>query len=777
MKVYYVIKSLMAQKGLNAIKVLSIGAGLFACCILFAAISNVTGAETEYRDHRSLYKVTRLIIVNGETRGSIPRVVYPLAGALKEVRPDIFEGVTVMMDHGIMQASRSESDMTHEATIGVIDTAFFEVTGIKVLRGNPRKDMLVNDAAYISDKMAKKIFGDDDPIGQPIIIQRSNDRFNMTVRGIFRAMDEMTSARNDIFVPIYSPTAGFTPHPRQNLWTTNRRFYSYLRINKNSGAGETEVNRIIDMVVRQNLPEEETEHTAYKAMPVHKLGMESSNLNTTVVIFGSIAVMILLLTSFNYVLVTIASISRRAKSIGIHRCAGAGNQTITSMFLWETAIILAAATIVMILLIVLFQPLIQNWFNMTPARFLAPRQLVAIISALAFFFVTGGLLPGRLMSRIPVTQVFRRFTESNSVWKRGLLFIQIMLVTVISGLMLMTNGQYRAQKSFDRGFSFDRIVTVDLRTPLERDVTLSSLLSQPYVESVSMALSNPVRGYGNVEVLNDNKEVIFTTWHNIADENHLKVWDIPIIAGTAPIRENEALVTPEFARVMHWDNDITGRTVNMKGTKYPILITGVTGEIYGNDHEKLPILTVYGTDDRLFYLEIKLKEPVKENYDRLVNYMEETYPNVPMHITSPEENAERLYGNEREMRNCLLMITIIVMMMSALALIGLTRDEIQRRSKEIAIRKVNGARRADILKLIGADIWKIVIPAAIIGTALTWIVGKIWLSSDSISNLLEHPLPYYIAAATGVIVLVTICVIGITWHEAGENPSQQLRNE
>lgn len=776
MKVYYVLKSLMAQKGLTAIKVLSIGAGLFACCILFAAISNVTGGDTEFRDHKHLYRVTRSNIIKGQPQGWIPRVIYPLAGALKDLRPDIFEGVTNLMENGTRQVSRNENSITHEATIAAIDTAFFDVTGIKVLRGDPDHDMRINDAAYVSDKMAKKIFGDDDPVGQPLVIHTSNDNFNMTVRGIFRDMDEETSAKNDIFISIHSPSLGFNPHPRANLWLTNRMFETYLRINKEAGVGEPEVNRIIDMVFKQNVPEEETTNIVYKAAPVNKERMRSSGLMTTVVIFGSIAVIILLLTSFNYVLVTIASLSRRAKSIGVHRCAGAGNLTITSMFLWETAIILAGAIIVMIALIMLFQPAIREWFNMTPSRFLAPRQLVSIISALAFFFITGGLLPGRLMSRIPVTQVFRRFTESNSVWKRGLLFIQIMFVTVITGFLLMINGQYRAQLNIDRGYSFDRTATIDMNR-VERDATLNSLQSQPFVEYVTSALCNPARGYGDTEFLNNDNESIFT-WYDIADETHFKVWDIPITAGRAPTRNNEAVITPEFARLLHWTKeDAIGRTINVKDKKQPFTITGVTGDIYGKNQEKLPIITMYGKENQIYSLEIKLKEPVKENYERLVNYMNEVYPTKQLHFSSPQDNADRLYGKEREMRNCLLIITVIVMMMSALALIGFTRDEIQRRSKEIAIRKVNGARRSDILALIGADIWKIIIPAAMIGVALAWAIGNVWLSSGSVSNLLEYPLLYYIAGGIGVIALVTICVMAMAWKEAGENPSQQLRNE
>ncbi len=776
MKVYYVLKSLMAQKGLTAIKVLSIGAGLFACCILFAAISNVTGADTEFRDHKNLYRVTRSNIIKGQQQGWMPRVIYPLAGTLKDLRPDIFEGVTNMMDQGTRQVSRSESNITHEATIAAIDTAFFDVTGIKVLRGDPDHDMRINDAAYISDRMAKKIFGDDDPIGQALIIHTSRDNINMTVRGVFRDMDELTSARNDIFVSIHSTWLGFNPHPSTNLWLTNRMFSTYLRINKEAGVGEPEINRIIEMVIKQNVPEEEAAKIVYQAAPVNKERMSSSGLMTTVVTFGSIAVIILLLTSFNYVLVTIASLSRRAKSIGVHRCAGAGNLTITSMFLWETAIILACSIIVMIALILLFQPVIKEWFNMTATRFLAPRQLISIISALAFFFITGGLLPGRLMCRIPVTQVFRRFTESNSVWKRGLLFIQIMFVTVITGFLLMVNGQYRAQLDIDRGYSFDHTATIDMNG-VERDATLNSLQAQPFVEYVATALCNPVRSYGNTEVFNSDNEAIFT-WYDIADENHFKVWDIPIIAGRAPTRENEAVITPEFARQLHWNKeDAIGRTINVKDHKQPFTITGMTGDIYGQNQEKLPIITMYGKEKQLYYLEIKLKEPVKENYERLVNYMTEVYPGMQIHISSPQDNANRLYGKEREMRNCLLIITVIVMMMSALALIGFTRDEIQRRSKEIAIRKVNGARRSDILALISADIWKIIIPATIIGVALAWAIGNIWLSSDSMSNLLEYPLLYYIAGGIGVIALVTACVVGMAWNEAGENPSQQLRNE
>ena len=144
---------------------------------------------------------------------------------------------------------------------------------------------------------------------------------------------------------------------------------------------------------------------------------------------------ILFIAALNYVLISVSSLSYRAKAVGVHKCNGASGGSVFGMFLLETGIIILLSIGVMVLLLLNFREMIEETMEVQLTSLFVPGRIWVPMLVVLVLFVIGGVLPGRMFARIPVSQVFRRYTEGKKGWKRPLLFIQFMGVAFICGLM------------------------------------------------------------------------------------------------------------------------------------------------------------------------------------------------------------------------------------------------------------------------------------------------------------------------------------------------------
>lgn len=188
---------------------------------------------------------------------------------------------------------------------------------------------------------------------------------------------------------------------------------------------------------------------------------------------------ILFITALNYALISISSLSRRAKMVGVHKCSGASGEGIFGMFMLETLIVVALALGVMFLLLWGFRDFVEDTAATKLTNLFAGSRLWVPAATVGVLLLVGGVLPGRLFARIPVTQVFRRYTEGKKGWKRPLLFVQFAGVAFICGLMCMVMMQYHFVMSKDMGFSTERIVGTYL--PLKRPRSATTLTTSSAV--------------------------------------------------------------------------------------------------------------------------------------------------------------------------------------------------------------------------------------------------------------------------------------------------------
>ena len=244
--------------------------------------------------------------------------------------------------------------------------------------------------------------------------------------------------------------------------------------------------------------------------------------------------------------------------------------------------------------------------------------------------------------------------------------------------------------------------------------------------------------------------------------------------GRLPRDNSEVVVNETFVNLMKWGKDAVGHTVHTMGETSTV--TGVLKDFQINGFYAEPMPYI-GFMSRQFNngLHFLLKEPFAENLQRLTKDAAEAFPDKTFDFTSMEKFMQTMYNPVRVFRNATAVAGVVMFFIMLMGLLGYTADEVQRRSKEIAIRKVNGAEASSILRLLGRDVLYVALPAVVIGIAASWYVNSLWM--DMFTAQASMSAVVYVLIGVAVLAVITGCVLWKSWRIANENPVLSIKSE
>lgn len=771
-QIYYSIRTLLRERGSNLIRVISLSLGLTIGILLFSQIVFELSYENCYPEAERLAMVRAQItnLSTGEIMGDDGTnydytVFAPTANAVAESMPEEVEYASCVLPerkYNIYYEEKLLSDVDYI----YVDSCFFQVFGIPLLKGN-LKDLIIPGSVFVSERFARETFADEDPVGKILSADKQN---TFTIRGVYKDVPENTMLTHDFVVSIYNNNGGYQAG---NGWNGNDVFYTFLRLRR-----ESDMDKVNDNI--QRVIEKYTETTIddwkmdYSIIPLVKRHLDSPDVQKRLVIYGFLGFAIFFVAIMNYMLISIATLSRRAKSVGIHKCSGASSTNIFSMFLAETGILVILSVLLSFLLIFNAREMIEDLLSVRLSSLFTWGTLwVPLLTILVLFVLAGGI-PGRLFSRIPVTQVFRRYTDGKKGWKRSLLFVQFTGVSFVLGLLLVTLLQYGHLMNRDMGIDVTGLTEAESWLPKERvEHIKDELRRQPMVEGVTVATHSVLGQYWTRGLMSNDGKRLATLNFNYCHYNYPEVMGIKIIEGTPMKKGGDLLVNEELVRLMRWTDGAVGKRVNnVAGT-----VVGVFRDIRNESFyaAQSPIILI-GTEEQANHtFDVRLKEPFDENLKRLNEYMEKTFPDVSLHFMSVDHMVKDLYKDVYRFRNSVWITSCFILLIVIMGLIGYVNDETQRRSKEIAIRKVNGAEAFHVLRLLTRDILYVSVLSILIGTAVSYFAGRAWL--DQFAEQIELNPLLFIGTALSIQLLIIVCVVLKAWHIANENPVNSIKNE
>lgn len=767
---YYTIHILLRGRGNNFIKLMSLTLGLLIGILLFSQIAYELNYENFYKEPERVVMLRMHSVRNGVPgKGYDTDVFRPAANDLWEALPDLIESASISISFGSPELYIGDERL-EKMNVMFADTLFFQTIGLEVLRGNPA-DLATPGSAFLSQTKARELFGDGNPIGKTFSMDRRTD---VTVRGIYRDVPGNTVYFHNVVISL--PTVEELYYGR-GTWKNNDIYNVLFRLK--SVKDVAKMNRRVQKAV-ENYTETENDDgsvTEYNVLPLPDIYLSRSENVRRLVILAVLGFSIFFVSIMNYVLASVASFSRRAKGVGVHKCCGANGARILGMFLWETGLLVMVSVVLCLLLLYLFSDAIEDMLSVRLQELFTWQTLwVPVLTVLLLFFMAG-ILPGRMFARIPVTQVFRHYTDSKRSWKRGLLFMQFIGVAFILGMLLTTIWQYHTLMNRSVGFRTERLVTGNLQGEVDVQTVEDAIRRQPYTESVSRSLQGLLQHYNTIRIKSENGNPGCSFhWQFVTKEFPRQV-GMALLKGSFPQHAGEAVISHTMMKNMKWHDNAIGQKLPVRRKEGDVTVVGVIEDIRNMGFFWSPTNTAFILHDgypwRTFH--VRLKEPVEENVARLNAFIKESYPQAAMEFTSYGSIRRHNNSDVYRFRNTVWVTSTCILLIVLIGLIGYVNDETQRRSKEIAIRKVNGAEVAAILQLLSADILKVAVGAVIIGIAFAWYVSGLWMEQFSDSTLLSPV--WFVLLGVGLLGLIVLVVVLKSWRIANENPVKSIKSE
>ncbi len=769
-QLYYTFRTLIRGRGSNIIKIISLTLGIFIGILLFARVAFELSYDSFYKENDKLFAINCTWTINGANHETAPIIIAPLPGAILENFPEEVESASIVADWG----STNYFNGSHRISLGTVysDSLFFKTMGIEILKGNP-VDLTNPDVLFISESTAKQLYGNADPIGKVLMQSKTAP---MTIKGVFKDIPENATLRHDVVASFATVKGRFG---RYAGWNGDDSYRGYVRFRNADDAlrVETRMPQLIEKYAPQDSKRGVSE--SYSFQPIGKQHSSYPEVHKMIVILSILASILLFIAAMNYVLISISSLARRAKGVGVHKCNGAGAGNIFGMFMWETAILILVSLCLVIILTINFKNPIEDLVDAHLSSLFTWENLWLPLCVLVLLFVLAGVLPGRIFASIPVSQVFRRYTEKKNSWKKPLLFVQFAGVAFITGFLLVILTQYHQLMNTTLNYNPSNVAVTYLHgiTDQEKAEMLNDELRRmPMVESIGTSGMDILSGYGGTPVVDANGKGLFTARLCIYDYNFVPTMQIQIVEGKNINAPEQLLVNEKFVSLMHWTDGAVGKQVNHFNGGYGTVVGVMKDFPIGSiRYEQLPVLIQGGKTLKSGALYVRVHELTSETLKTLNDKIAELFPTEDMEFYSLEKQISNQYQDVRRFRDAVILASIAIVLITLMGLFGYVNDEVHRRSKEIAIRKVNGAEAGNILVLLSQSLLWNALPAILIGCVGAYFIGNKWLEqfADAIS-----PSPVLFAGVAVLVLLIILAGVVIrTWRVANENPVNSIKNE
>ncbi len=769
---YYTLQTLLRGHGGTAEKIISLTLGLAMGVLLFAQIAYELSFDRFYPNPDTLVMLRMRNVTKGVPEAGYNYFTYrPAAADLSEAFPELVESACLTSNFWRPAFYKDDKKLDDIQTL-FADTAYFATTGLTLLKGDP-KDLALHSNAFISESMARQLYGDESPIGKELSVEKL---FNVTIRGVYADVPRNSIMPHDLLLPMAAMDWAYGA----GTWGTNNLYGVLFRLKQPTDvdAMNSRIQKAVEQYTDPHLGDDVV--TEYSVLPLYKVYRSLPDSTRRLVILGVLGFSIFFVSILNYVLRAVAAMSRRAKQVGVHKCSGADGWHILSMFLWETGLLVAASIVCGGALLWLLRGQVEELLGSRLSDLFTWQTLYVPLGTVLLLFLMAGVVPGRIYARIPVTQVFRCYTDGKRSWKRGLLTVQFIGVSFIGGLLLTTVWQYHDLMTRSVGFHAEGLAVGTVTGNIERAQGVADAIRrEPYVEAVAGSGTSLLAHYSTNRLTDNQGNFICPLHFTLMDKEMPQVTGMTLLEGHWPQHRGEAVVGRTTVETLKWGDTAIGRKLPVDPSwarleEQPV-VTGVVEDVRNMGFFQGQTCTAFILNDRVRTFNVRLKAPLDENLKRLNAFVKSAYPDLSLEFTTYQDIRREQNASVSTFRNTVWVTTACIILIVLMGLIGYVSDETQRRSKEIAVRKVNGAEASDILRLLSVDILKIAVLAVAAGMAAAWYVSGQWMQQFADSRLLSPA--WYALLALLLLMLIVAIVVLKAWRIANENPVLSIKSE
>ncbi len=780
------LRKVKRHKGFSLINIAGLAIGMAACILILIWVQDELSYDRFHKNADQIFRINSVDTSGGTTfiQAGSPA---PLGPALMEEVPEVENFVRVQAGWGNWHLHYEEKRFLDEylATVG---PAFFEIFHFPFIKGDPKTALKDRYSVVLTEDLAKKIFGDEDAFGK--IIQL-NDA-DMTVTGII----ENIPRNSHLYFTFAFPVVNMTKwrESKLNEWTYDQ-FATYVVLRR--GADTLEVNRKMMDIVKQHLLN--IQGSVY-LQPLKDLHLRSTHINTWmlaypnkgniayVYLFSLTAFCILLLACINFMNLSTARYATRAKEVGMRKVVGARRSDLIKQFLGESTLLTFLALLIAVFLVELSLPaftrlagkemsLIQsgNW------RILAGLFVIALVTSLI-----SGSYPAVFLSAFHPVKVLKNIDLLGA--RRGGALRKVLVVlqfTFTIGLIICTAVIYlqlHFMQNRDLGYDTEHIVSFAGYNEYAHnyEAAKSELLQNANILAVSRGFPPPSGEWGTTEVDWEGKDPSLEVkiGEGTCSYDYLEVFNMKMAEGRFFSQEladdDRNWVLNETAiRAMEMEDPV-GKWFSFRGQKGTII--GILKDFHGSSlHNPVAPVAMHPAEGHFVFVKYRpgnvseILSFLKTKWDKFVG------THIPFRYEFIDENVENWYRTEQRIGKIFRYFTILTLFIACLGLFGLASFMAERRTKEIGIRKVLGARASGIALLLTKEFAKWVVAANVIAWPAAYFASKQWLQGFAYRIDLGWEIFVFSALVALVIAVGTVSYQAL--KAATSNPVRALRYE
>ncbi|WP_026463562.1 ABC transporter permease [Adhaeribacter aquaticus] len=797
-------RNLWRNKAFSAINIFGLAIGMATCMVIMLFIADELSYDRYNKKADRMVRLTFKAVLNGNLL-SFPTSAAPAAQTLLADYSEVQEATRLRQMGGVIFSY--ENRTFKEEAIAYVDANFFQVFTIPIIQGNAKTALTEPNTVVISKEAAHRFFGKENPIGK--VLQNKSENTSYKVTALIDEVPSNSHFHYDIFVSM----ASYAP-AKEPTWLSNN-FVTYLVLPPGYNYKELEA-KLPDVVEKYMGPEikksmglslaehrKQGNEVGLYLQPLKDIHLHSDYTNDLqangdiryVYIFGAIAIFMLLIAGINFMNLSTAGASKRAREVGIRKVLGSVKRDLVQQFLLESVLLTVLALLLAISLVYLVLPVFNELAGKALTLQLANN--IWLVPGLLMFGLVVGILAGcypafYLSSFRPVAVLKGTITKGKESLnlRSGLVVFQffISIALIVSVTVVYQQLTYIQNKKV--GYDKEQVLVVHDSYLLgsQEEVLRQKLLADPRVLNASISSylpAGPTNSNNSVVLADNDASKSVNTNQFRVDYNYLPTLGIQLVTGRNFSKDfasdSLGLIINEAAvRAFGWNNNILGREVscfiNNKGDKAVYKVIGVVKDFHFKSlHQRIgPLLLMLGDNGGSIVVKAKTKD-IAGLLTALKGEWTSFSKDTPLVYTFLDERFMQTYQKEKKIGYILSIFAGLTIFVACLGLFGLATFTAEQRTKEIGIRKVLGASLPNLVSLLSRDFLKLVLLANIIAWPLAWYAMNKWLQDFEYRTSISWWVFILAGALAILIALVTVSYQAI--KAAVANPVKTLRNE
>lgn len=782
------LRNLWKHKVFSLINIMGLTAGMSACLLIGLYVHFETSYDNFHSKAERIYRLVTDVKTPSETL-ELDVTTWAFAPGIQNDFPEV-EAFT-RINNARFNIRKGDVQFKEEKAF-FADSSLFRVFDFQLLHGNPSTVLKEPLSVVLTEKTARKYFGNTDPIGQILVL--SADTLTATVTGIMKDIPENSQIKADMFISMSTFAQKINKNLDENWGDFGAITYLLLKSGSTSQSLQKKFPAFLENHAGKMFRES---HVLYilSLEPLREIylhstrgGAERGN-SANVYIFSAVAVFILLIACINFINLSTARSAERAKEVGIRKSFGASKMLLARQFLMESVLI----SVLAFALSILTSSVLIPWFNDLAGKTVSsgllknPLFVPALFISSVIIGLLAGIYPALILSSFEPVKVLKgRFTTGirGVFLRKSLVAIQfsISIGLIIATLVIFTQMNFMRDR--DLGFSKDQMLIINSEGDESQHIFKQTLNGLAGIQSITTSSSIPGGAFNGAYTEIENKGGSFQVAHlglYLVDFNFMSQYKLKMAAGRMFSQDfgmdsTSAMILNEAAvKLLGYSSpqQAIGRKFKQWGQDGKII--GVMKDFhFVSLHEAIKPLTMRVDTRKGNLISVKIfGNDIRETLNVIEGKWKLLMPNRPFSYYFADEFFDRQYRGEERFEKLFVNFAVLAIFISCLGLLGLASYSTIQRTKEIGVRKVLGASVGNIVVLLYQDFLKLVVLAFIVASPIAFYSMNRWLQNFAYQTNVQW---WIFAVAAGLSIVIAFGTISyLSIRAALMNPVKSLK--